>query len=162
MTIYVNGAVGQGLTTLAAFDNALIKTGSANYNIIRLSSVIPPNAEVVEVEQMPAMPGAWGDRLYAVYAEMRTEIVGEEAWAGIGWVTDPETGKGLFVEHEGHSEKKVREDITNSLNGLLGNRGMESLPIKMHVVGGKCEAAPICALVIAAYQVSDWENKAYL
>ena len=163
MKIYVNGAIGEGLTTLSAFDNALVKTGMANFNIIRLSSVIPPHAEIIEVtNEPPKLPGEWGDRLYAVYAEMRTEIHGEEVWAGVGWITDPETGKGLFVEHEGHTEQKVKEDIANSLHSLLGNRHMDKLPIRMHVVGAKCEDKPVCALVMAAYQVSDWENKLQL
>lgn len=160
MKIYVKGAIGQGSTTLAAFDSALIQTGTANYNLVRLSSVIPPKAEIVEVTgDMPELPGQWGDRLYLVYAEMRTEIHNEEAWAGIGWVVEPETGRGLFVEHEGRSEQKVRQDITDSLKGLLLNRGMPDLPIKMHVVGAKCEGKPICAFVAAAYQVSDWDNQ---
>lgn len=97
-----------------------------------------------------------------VYAEMRTEIHNEEAWAGIGWVVDPKSGKGLFVEHEGHSEQKVRQDITDSLHGLLDNRGMKDLPVNMKVVGAKCESQPICAFVVAAYQVSDWDNKAMM
>jgi len=160
MKIYVNGAIGQGSTALAAFDNALIKTGTANFNLIRLSSVIPPHAEIIDTDEIPELPGEWGDRLYVVYAEMRTEIHNEEAWAGVGWVIDPDTDKGLFVEHEGHSEQKVRQDITDSLKGLLKNRDMHDLPIKMKVIGAKCEGEPICAFVVAAYQVSDWDNKA--
>lgn len=160
MKIYVKGAIGEGSTTLAAFDNALIQTGTANYNLVRLSSVIPPKAEIIEVSgEMPSLPGEWGDRLYLVYAEMRTEIHNEEAWAGIGWVVDPASGRGLFVEHEGRSEQKVRQDITDSLKGLLSNRGMPELEIIMHVVGAKCEGKPICAFVAAAYQVSDWDNE---
>lgn len=160
MKIYVKGAIGTGATTLAAFDNALVKTGTANYNLVRLSSVIPPKAEIIELDgDMPQLPGEWGDRLYAVYAEMRTQIHNEEAWAGIGWVVEPDTGRGLFVEHEGMSEQKVRRDITDSLKGLLHNRGMAELPIQMHVVGAKCEGESICAFVVAAYQVSDWNNQ---
>ena len=161
MKIYVKGAIGSGATPLAAFDSALIKTGTANYNLIRLSSVIPPKAEIVELHEavMPDLPGKWGDRLYLVYAEMRTETHNEEAWAGIGWVVDPQTGRGLFVEHEGHSEQKVRRDVTDSLNGLLKNKEMGPQEIKMHVVGAKCEGEPICAFVAAAYQVSSWKNR---
>jgi arginine decarboxylase len=159
MKIYVKGAIGKGPTTLAAFDSALVQTGTANFNLVRLSSVIPPKSEVVVTDEIPELPGEWGDRLYLVYAEMRTEVRNEEAWAGIGWVLDPETGKGLFVEHEGRSEQKVRQDITDSLKGLLVNRNMPELPIEMHVVGAKCENDPICAFVSAAYQVSNWDNE---
>lgn len=163
MKVYVSSAVGWGTTQLSAFDKALIDTGVANYNLIRLSSVLPPGSEVVELEgALPQVPGTWGDRLYVVYAEMRTSTNGEEAWAGVGWVQDPETGKGLFVEHEGHSEESVRSSVNDSLADLMKNRGMEPLPINMRVVGGTCQEHPICAYVVVAYQVSDWGNTAYL
>jgi hypothetical protein len=42
-------------------------------------------------------------------AEMRVDTPNIEAWAGIGWVQDKETGKGLFVEHEGNSQHTVEE-----------------------------------------------------
>ncbi len=162
MKIYVSGAVCEGPTSLAAFDSALIKCNVANYNLLRLSSVIPPHSEVIETDKVPDLPGEWGDRLYVVYAEMRSEVINEEAWAGVGWVMDSESGKGLFVEHEGHSETSVRNDITNTLQSMLEARGMEGLEIQIKVVGGMCHGHPICALVVAAYQVSDWNNQPYL
>lgn len=162
MKIYVSSAVGQGPTPLAAFDHALIKANIANYNLIRLSSVIPPNSEVVDANESSKLPGEWGDRLYVVYAEMRTNIRGHGAWAGIGWVIDPQDNKGLFVEHEGHSEEEVRNDINNTLTTMIKNRGIEDLKIHMKVIGGSCVEEPICALVAAAYQVSVWEDPALL
>lgn len=111
---------------------------------------------------MPALGGSWGDRLYVVYADVRTEQPGVEVWAGIGWVQDPVTKKGLFVEHEGHTELQVRSDIKNSLVGLLKNRDMPSLEIHMSVTGGVCQDEPLCAFAVAVYQVSDWENGAHL
>ncbi len=159
MKIYVAGAIGQGDTELAAFDHALIISGIANYNLIRLSSVIPPSSTVLEVEKVETKPGTWGDRLYVVYAEARSSTRGEEVWAGIGWVQDPTDGKGLFVEHEGNSEKAVRDDIEASLRNLMRSRNMAELPIGMKVVGGKCIDKPVCAFVVATYQVSDWHNR---
>lgn len=148
---------------LSAFDHALINTGTANYNLVRLSSVIPPNAEIIKLDgKIPELGGTWGDRLYVVYAEARTEQLGEEVWAGIGWVQDPDTKKGLFVEHEGHSELQVRSDIKESLIGLLKNREMNFLKIHMIVTGGVCQDEAVCAFAVAAYQVSDWKNGAHL
>jgi len=163
MKVYVSSAVGWGSTQLSAFDKALVDTGVANYNLIRLSSVLPPESEVIELDgPIPPLPGSWGDRLYVVYAEMRSSTVGEECWAGVGWVQDPVTKKGLFVEHEGHSETKVRSDIVASLRDLQKNRGMEELPISSRVVGGACQDNPICAFAVVAFQVSDWNNTAHL
>lgn len=166
MNIHLSSGIGFGPTKLAAFDAALNHAGIANYNLIRLSSVVPPNSTISVHEQskLPKriMPGGWGDRLYVVMAEKRTDTPNAEAWAGIGWVQDPETHKGLFVEHEGGSEKAVRNDIKASLEALMATRNVDFGPIHMHVVGRMCTHLPICALVVAVYQASDWENASHL
>ncbi len=167
MNIHIASSVGSGPTTLAAFDSALYHAGIANYNLLRLSSVVPPSTEIIQHpnESIPqdVMPGAWGDRLYVVMAEQREETPNAEAWAGIGWVQDPETKKGLFVEHEGGSESSVRRDITQSLEALLATRNITNFgPIQMQVIGKTCTHHPICAMVVAVYQASDWENVSHL
>lgn len=156
MKVQISKGVGEGPTELSAFDQALVKAGVANFNLIYLSSVLPPGSNVV-VPTKPERPaGEWGDRLYIVIAQMRTIQRNQEVWAGIGWMQDPETKQGLLVEHEGHNEAEVRADIENSLNGLAKNRRQEFGPIHMEVVGGKCEAKPICALVVAVFESEPW------
>lgn len=159
MKIYVTSGIGYGATKLAAFDEALSKSGIANFNLLRLSSVIPPNTEIVALDgSIPRYEGSeWGDRLYTVYAEMRVDTPGQEAWAGVGWVQFGDDKRGLFVEHEGHSEQEVRADIEKSLKGLLKNRNnTNDLEIKMLVIGAKCQDQPVCALVVAAYETTPW------
>lgn len=163
MIIKVASGIGTGPTKLAAFDAALNHAGVANYNLIRLSSVVPPETKIeISAKPLTKLPGKWGDRLYVVMAEERVDTPNTEAWAGIGWVQDKKTGKGLFVEHEGNSEKSVRRDITQSLEALMATRNIDLGPIKMHVVGRTCKHEPICALVVAVFQASDWENGAHL
>ncbi|MGC1177331.1 MAG: pyruvoyl-dependent arginine decarboxylase [Candidatus Saccharimonadales bacterium] len=165
MKIYIAPGIGTGPTKLSAFDAALNDTGVANYNLIHLSSVIPPDTTLINQDTaIPAevMSGGWGDRLYVVMAEKRVDTPNTEAWAGIGWVQEKESGKGLFVEHEGESEKAVRRDITQSLEALMATRNVNFGEIHMQVVGKVCRHHPVCALVIAVYQASDWENHAHL
>jgi arginine decarboxylase len=164
MKIHLSSGIGTGPTKLSAFDSALNHAGIANYNLIRLSSVIPPETEITvhKDDSIPAeiMPGGWGDRLYVVMAEQREHIPNAEAWAGIGWVQEKVSGKGLFVEHEGHSEAKVRRDIQQSLEALMATRNVDFGKINMEVVGRTCTSHPVCAMVVAVYQASDWDNKA--
>ena len=157
MKIKITSGIGEGATQLSAFDSALNNAGVANYNLIRLSSVIPPNTKL-EVSNKPLtnLPGQWGDRLYVVMAEQRAHVPNEEAWAGIGWVQDEKTGKGLFVEHEGSSEKAVRNDIRQSLETLMQTRGVDFGEINMKVAGTTCERTPVCAMVVAVYQAQGW------
>ncbi|MDB5185679.1 MAG: pyruvoyl-dependent arginine decarboxylase [Candidatus Saccharibacteria bacterium] len=156
MNIQVSDGSGSGPTELSAFDQALVKAGVANFNLICLSSVLPPGSNV-KIQEVPTRPeGNWGDRLYVVMAQMRTSRRNQEAWAGIGWIQDKKTKQGLLVEHEGHSEAEVREDIENSLAALAANRGMEFEKPEMHVVGTKCVDLPVCALVVAVFESTSW------
>jgi arginine decarboxylase len=165
MKIHLASGIGTGPTSLSAFDAALNDAGVANYNLLRLSSVIPPGTQIIKHDSKikPALlPGTWGDRLYLVMAEMRVSEPNVEAWAGIGWVQDEETGKGLFVEHEGNSKKAVESDIWQSLEALMATRNVDFGPIEMKVAGRTCTNHPVCALVVAVYQASDWNNQALL
>jgi arginine decarboxylase len=159
MEINVTAGIGSGPTTLAAFDAALNDAGVANYNIIALSSVIPPNSEIkVHDRQLTRLPGEWGDRLYVVMAEKRDDTPNAEVWAGIGWVQDEKTKKGLFVEHHGSSEDSVRRDIKQSLEALMATRNVDFGPIHMKVAGSVCKHLPVCALVVAVYEPSSWQS----
>ncbi len=163
MIIHLATGLGKGPTKLSAFDAALNDAGVANYNIIRLSSVIPPKTSIVKFDKaLVNLPGNWGDRLYVVMAEMRVDTPNEEAWAGIGWVQEKDSGKGLFVEHEGYSEETVKRDIRQSLESLMATRNVDFGEIKMLVNGAVCKHLPVCALVVAVYQASNWQNDAEL
>jgi len=159
MKINVRKGTGSGPTELSAFDQALVNAGVANFNLIYLSSVIPPDSHL-ELEEPPFTPveGQWGDRLYVVMSQQRTSQRNKEVWAGIGWMQDPETKQGLLVEHEGHSEAEIRADIENSLHALAENRKMNFGPIHMEIVGKKCVDLPVCALVVAVFESTTWRG----
>jgi arginine decarboxylase len=157
MLIQVTTGTGIGPTEMAAFDQALVNAGIANLNLIYLSSVLPPQSKVVEIsDSLPKIDGVWGDRLYVVMAQYRASKKGHEAWAGIGWIQDEQTGAGLLTEHEGTSEAQVRQDITNTLQALALNRSQHFGPIHMAVRGTKCADAPVCALVTAIFETAPW------
>lgn len=159
MKIQIVSALGSGPTQLAAFDDALIKAGVANYNLIRLSSVVPPSSEIEVLNgNKPQLGGDWGDKLYVVMAEYRTSKPGEQAWAGVGWVMEEGTNKGLLVEHEDDNEDSVKNDIESSLQALMKGRNVDFGKTSQHVVGGTCKDQPICALVIAAFQTAPWDK----
>ena len=120
LDITVRTGSGTARTMLAAFDNALLSAGVANFNLIALSSVIPPRSRVRTVDT--TLPGGHGDRLYCVLSAAYADQPGQVAWAGLGWSTDATTG-GLFVEHHGDSEESLRELIDLSLCDMNESRG---------------------------------------
>ena len=157
MTIPVARGIGHGPTELAAFDAALVAAGVADRNLIPLSSVLPPDSEVLPVERIERAPGDWGDRLHCVLAEARVSRPGDEAWAAIGWVHD-EAGRGLLVEHTAADEASVRLLVGASLHALCVNRGTSFAHRGIEVAGARCQGAPVCALVIAVFAAGGWRR----
>ena len=160
MRLSVLSAVATGVTSLSAFHRALCRVNVGHYNLIRLSSVIPPGVSVSTSGEPATVRGSWGDRLFCVYAEQRTSTPGEEAWAGVGWVQRVDGGGGLLVEHEGGSEGYVRDAVTKSLNDMVSCDPDHAFTVpELVVTGGRCEDKPIAALVIVAFLAVPWSLK---
>jgi arginine decarboxylase len=158
MKLFVTAAIGRARTELAAFDHALTLAGVADRNLIPLSSVIPDESVIIETSRIPPELGAaCGDRRYAMYAARRTSLPGTQVWAGVGWITEPDTGRGLFVEHDGDDEHTVRDQIATSLQDLRAHRDVQFGAPRWRVIGATCIETPTCALVLCAYAVQAWD-----
>jgi arginine decarboxylase len=147
--------LGRGPTPLAAFDTALLDAGVANYNLICLSSVIPPGS-VIEHRRWQTPAPAWGQRLYCVMSQMREERPGHGAHAGIGWVRDEDSGRGLFVELHDDDRDRLERDLHATLVTMQRNRGVALGPVHTEIASARCDAEPVCALVIAVYASQPW------
>jgi arginine decarboxylase len=82
--------------------------------------------------------------------------VGEEAWAGLGWTQEPESGRGLFVELHGPSKRCVENAIESTLDSMKEARPYEYGKNESQTAGVVCEGDPVCALVIAVYESERW------
>lgn len=154
LDITIRTGIGKAQTPLAAFDHALLAAGVANFNLITLSSVIPPGSTIRH--DVSTLAGNHGDRLYCVLSEAHADRPGEIAWAGIGWVIDPLTGGGLFVEHHAGSEESLTEQIDRSLADMVRNRGGGYGEVHRATTCAHYEDQPACALALAAYRVVGW------
>ena len=155
MKITITSAVGTGPTELGAFDAALRNAGIENYNLIALSSVIPPGS-ALEIGRFRTEPAEYGQRLYVVIARHETSRVGEEAWAGLGWTQERDTGRGLFVELHGTDRRGVERDIDSTLDAMKAARPYEYAKNERELAGIRCESQPVCALVVATYLSEPW------
>jgi len=158
MNIILTSGVGTGPTTLAAFDAALRAAGIANYNLIFLSSIIPAGSNLIQADTESYHPnGEWGDRLYVVMASEYITSPITEGWAGVGWVQDQTSGKGLFVEHHGASEEYVQQQINGTLKSMMAARPEQFGDIQMKVCGATYTNQPMCVLVAAVYKAEPWQ-----
>lgn len=158
LMIRVSAGTGTGRTTLAAFDAALAAAGVSDFNLVRLSSIVPPGSQVLEVDGQEQLHGDHGDALYCVYARAHAVLPGHEAWAGIAWSRHEDgSGAGLFVEHEGPSREQVSTDLMHSLEDLSATRGGSYHSQGRRVIGITCRTLPVCAVVVATYRRAGWE-----
>ena len=156
LDIVVTRGTGVAATELAAFDAALHEAGVAHFNLIRLSSLIPPRSRVHVPPAWGPLDGRWGDRLYAVYAEHRVSVPGRRACAGLGWVQDADTGAGVLVEHHGEDPSHVEGAIEATLADLKARRPGRYLEDCWLTATVACDEAPVTAVVVAAFQVEPW------
>ncbi len=162
--IAVISSVGTGKTLLSAFDAALNNAGVSNYNLLVLSSVIPPNSVIKKIKKYTTPSDEFGHKLYVVRAEMRSNEAKKWLAAGVGWY-QLEDGRGLFVEHELIGDTKLasttdlEELIKNSLHDLCDFRGIpfniDNVQIQTSIAQVKDK--PMCVLVIAVYQSEGWK-----
>jgi arginine decarboxylase len=157
LAIQIATGTGAGPTPLAAFDAALLDAGVANYNLLCLSSVIPP-ASVIRRGTYATPERDYGDRLYVVMARHQTETPGATAWAGLGWTQEPATGRGLFVELHGDDRARIEADVKATLDSMVASRPLRYGEIESAIVGAQCHGDPVCALAIAVYESQPWQR----
>lgn len=159
LTIRVSRGAGVGRTRLSAFDAALQDAGVSDFNLVRLSSVIPAESDVRLVDGGEQLKGEHGDLLYCVYADAYTSTPGEEAWAGVAWSRHQDgSGAGLFVEHHGLSHADVSTELTHSLEDLSTIRGGHYRPAGSVMSSATCVDHPVCAVVVATYRRVGWAS----
>lgn len=162
MDILLTTGKGVGKTPIAAFDTALKDAGVQNYNLIYLSSVIPPKSKI-KFEKLPENPKEWGNRLYIVKAEMRSRQSGKYIGAALGWV-QWEDGRGIFVEHEETGETKeaveanLKAEVEKSLTHMCRTRGVPIDKKKFHtkICTTKVTDLPASVIVVAVYKSEKW------
>lgn len=163
MDIKIVKGAGQASTPLSAFDAALKDAGVYNYNLITLSSVIPPGSRVQKSERFETPENEWGHRLYCVMAEERSNEAGKFIAAGVGWY-QLDDGRGLFVEHHLIGDTRVAVEselhfrIKNSIKDLCTFRDInfEEERMKLEVSIDQVKGHPASVLVMAVYQSEGW------
>ena len=102
----------EGGTTLNAFDNALLAAGIGNINLIKVSSILPPDVPVIELPKIK--PGAL---IPTAYAAITSETPGERIAAAVGYaVPDDPAKNGVIMEFHGHGS---RDEAERAIRGML-------------------------------------------
>lgn len=108
----VKGA-SEGRTRLNAFDNALLNAGVGDTNLMRMSSILPPAAEMCRVEEMNLPKGGLIPLAYAsIDGTTPGRVISSAVAVGIP-EDDRETG--VIMEFEDHAHLDTVEGIVRQM-----------------------------------------------
>lgn len=100
--LYLVSGKAEGSTPLNAFDNALLDAGIGDVNLIKVSSIVPPDAEVLM--EKPNLPR--GALMPCVYAELTSQKRGERIAVALA-IGLAEDGFGVVMESEGETAEEA-------------------------------------------------------
>ncbi|HSE91721.1 MAG TPA: arginine decarboxylase, pyruvoyl-dependent [Methylomirabilota bacterium] len=101
----------EGGTPLNAFDNALLAAGIGNINLVKVSSILPPEVPVVDLPKIK--PGAL---IPTAYAAAIGDVPGERLAAAVGYaVPDDPAKNGVIMEFHGHGTRAEAEQAIQAM-----------------------------------------------
>lgn len=95
---------GEGGSELNAFDRALRDAGVADLNFLRVTSIVPPGARIIELPVYPA-----GILMPAVFARIASTRPGDVITAALGVGLSREH-HGVIMEYSGHESREHAEE----------------------------------------------------
>ncbi len=155
MKIVITWGIAEGQTRLAAFDQALHEANIGNYNLIKVTSIVPPGS-TISVRRYGFRPIEFGHKAYVLLSSGIEVKTGCEIWAGLGWLTEKSSARGIIVEQKANTRERVICKIEDTLTCMRSYRSYLDSEIECKIIGGKCEGRPICALVCAVFNIESW------
>jgi len=150
--IRVVSGTGTGPTATASYDAALADANVHNYNLVRVSSVVPPGATVERVGTAPDL-GPVGERLTVVEARATAPGPCTPA-ASLGWVQSD--AGGVFYEADGESVAEVERTVCEGLAAGRELRGWDFGDERVETATRSADAGCYAtAVVLAVYGDSD-------
>ncbi|RJP76214.1 MAG: arginine decarboxylase, pyruvoyl-dependent [Candidatus Zixiibacteriota bacterium] len=144
---FIVAGTGEGFTPLVAFDAALGDAGIRDLNLVKVSSIVPPGCQRIELRAI-----APGSLVPIAYASKTTTLPGEVIAAGVAvGIPEDDSRAGIIMEYSalGHRQE-VEEIVTAMARQALESRGVAIRHIECRAVDIKAEhiAAAFAGVVL--------------
>ena len=97
---------GKAKEKLASFEMALRDAGIAEYNLVKVSSILPPNCKIINKKKGISMLSP-GQVVFVVMSEQSTNEPGRQITASVGIAIPPDRSKhGYLSEHHSYGQTK--------------------------------------------------------
>lgn len=128
--------VGVSAFELLSFDRALRQAGFADYNLLRVSSILPPNVQLrphIDVPKGALLPTAYG--VFSSNEEGRTIA----AAVSLAFPTDP-NAIGVIMETEGYmTEREAHELVATMAEEAMDDRNLRIARMEVVAVEAQVE-----------------------
>lgn len=94
--------IGMGEYAISSFDSALLDAGVGNYNLVRVSSILPPDCQKSEI-----ISNSPGSVLFTAYATLTTQEVTKIASAVAVAIPEETTECGVIMEYSDNTDKET-------------------------------------------------------
>ena len=113
----ISRGVGKSKNGLPSFDRALIDAGVGNYNLVRLSSILPANVEWIDASDISEHI-CEGSLLPTAYSTITSDTVGDIIVSTIGvGLPEDKSHVGIIMEY---STKNIsKEDALETLKSMI-------------------------------------------
>jgi arginine decarboxylase len=101
----------EGGSALNAFDNALLAAGIGNVNLVKISSIVPPDVDIVTLPQIRP-----GTLVPTAYAAMTSETPGETIAAAVGYaLPEDQSRTGVIMEFHDRTDRATAEQAVHAM-----------------------------------------------
>lgn len=135
-----------GFTPLNAFDNALLAAGIGNTNLVKMSSIVPPECHEITPITLPQ-----GALIPVAYASIQSDLKGEYISAAVAVAIPEEDHCGLIMEYSSRGRREDVEAIVREMASQgMKTRGLQIRDMKSIAVEHQVQSigAAIAAVVL--------------
>ncbi|RAP02624.1 pyruvoyl-dependent arginine decarboxylase [Methanosphaera stadtmanae] len=144
MKVSLTKGASEGPTKLNAFDNALLDADIGNVNLIPVSSMLPPNTQVISMPKLKP-----GEMTNCVLSHQYSDNPGDEISAVIAFAQAEEMGCVIETSGINRTLKQLKEEAKFMAEYMIEKRGLEIIDyrevIQTHKVIDK--ASVVAALI---------------
>lgn len=125
MKVSLTKGASEGPTKLNAFDNALLEAKIGNVNLIPVSSMLPPNTQLVEMPELEP-----GEMTNCVLSHQYSENPGDEITAIISYCQAEEMGCVIEASGINRSLKELKEEAKFMAEYMMEKRELDIIDYK--------------------------------
>ena len=129
--IVLTSGIGKGNTPLNSFDAALLDAGVGDLNLIKVTSVVPPSAEITKMEDITDLKIANGTLVPTVYTYITSNNYNERIAAGliVGISQNKDRSGLIFESSKVENLTEAKDECMKMLIEAFKSRGVSNFSV---------------------------------